>query len=73
MLAQRQVYTVAGVIVFKKKEEQSTAAEYVDGKAALAMNARRQLSRKQVGLIVSEKTGGRANPKVLPQKAAKTT
>jgi len=71
MVAKCQVYTVAGVIVFKKKEEQSAAAEDGEGKTALAITARRQLSRAQVGLIVA--TGGRANPKVLPQRAAKTT
>ncbi len=74
MLAKRQVYTVAGVIVLKKKEEQSAAAENGEGKAALAVTARRQLSRAQVGLIVSEKAGGRVNlPKAIPQSAAKTT
>jgi hypothetical protein len=73
MFAKRQDYTVAGVIVLKKKEEQSAAAEDGEGKAALAMTARRQLLREQVGLMVCEKTGGRANPKALPQRAAKTT
>jgi hypothetical protein len=73
ILAKRQIYIVAGVIVPKKKEEQSATAEDGEGKAALAMTARRQLSRAQVGLIVSEKRGGRANTKALPQRAAKTS
>ncbi len=52
MFAKRQVYTVAGVIVLSKKDEQSAAAEDGEGEAALAMTARRQLSRAQVGLMV---------------------
>jgi hypothetical protein len=60
-----QTYTVAGVTVFKKNEEQSAAAEDGEGAAPLAMTARRQLSRAHVGLIVSEKAVS-VLPKALP-------
>jgi hypothetical protein len=52
-------YTVAGVNVFKKKEEQS-----VDADDDLEMTARRQLSLAHVGLTVQA-----AYPKKATKKA----
>jgi len=59
----RKTYTVAGVTVFLKKEEQSCEADAGPGFALLAITALRQLSRAQVGLIdcaaVNNATAGR--------------
>jgi hypothetical protein len=45
---------IAGVTVFRKKEEQSFIADAGIGGCMLAITARRQLSRAHVGLKVQE-------------------
>jgi hypothetical protein len=71
----RKAYTVAGVTVFLKNEEQSCEADAGPGFALLAITALRQLSRAHVGLTDCAAggyevlpVGGRTNAYCLSSK-----